>query len=371
MSSSGSDTDDDVGVDHDDSIWEILDQLSLMHSNDDVTHTTHNKSTNKNSSSESSDKGSNNGPQQLQLLCSFCKSDSVILDDGNYVCHQCGTVTCRFLDASAEWRFYGNDDNKGSDPTRCGMPINELLPEASMGCVIGFGTKESPDMRMIRKYHIWNCMTYKERSLYNIFDTLTVNAVNNGIPKSIIEEAKMLYKKISEMKISRGDNRSGLIASSIYMSCKTHKVPRSTKEIAKIFNLKPTVMTRGCKKFQEIMKMNMHSTQPEDFICRFCSKLFMDQHMRNLCMRIVKTADELSIVSENTPPSIAAGSIFLCSTICDWGISKKDLAEACEISQVTISKCFKKLSLYMQHLFPEALCKEYGIPFSKITGKLI
>jgi transcription initiation factor TFIIB len=282
--------------------------------------------------------------------CGFCKSPEVILHDGNYICKRCHSLVDRFIDSSAEWRFYGYDDNKSSDPTRCGMPTNELLPDSSLGSIIGYSPNESHEMRIIRKYHMWNCMTYKERSLYNIFDTLTLNAVNNGIPKSIIDEAKMFYKKLSEMKISRGDNRSGLIASSIYMSCKTNKVPRSAKEIAKIFNLKVTTMTRGCKKFQDIMKMDMESTNADDFISRFCSKLNLSNKQKETCREVIRKADELSIVCENTPPSIAAGSIYMCSVACDWGISKKELADACEISQVTISKCYKKLNQYVEFL---------------------
>lgn len=286
------------------------------------------------------------------LMCDHCDSDDVILEDGNYICKSCGTLVSRFIDSNAEWRYYGADDSKGNDPTRCGLPTNELLPDSSLGSMIGFINNESHDIKVMRKYHMWNCMTYKERSLYNIFDTLTINAVNNGIPKIIIEEAKMLYKKISEMKISRGENRSGLIASSIYMSCKNNKVPRSTKEIAKIFNLKATTMTKGCKKFQEIMRMHMDSTNAEDFICRFCSKLNLDKPMRDICKFVVQKAEELSIVSENTPPSIAAGSIYLCNNILNWGVSKKELSDTCEISQVTISKCYKKLHSYRHHIFP-------------------
>ena len=293
--------------------------------------------------------------------CEHCFSTHVVLEDGNYICRTCGTLVSRHIDLHAEWRFYGCEDSKNNDPTRCGLPTNELLPDSSLGSMIGFGYNESHDIRIMRKYHMWNCMTYKERSLYNIFDTLTVNAVNNGIPKSIIEEAKMLYKKISEMKISRGENRSGLIASSIYMSCKNNKVPRSTKEIAKIFNLKVTTMTKGCKKFQEIMKINMASTNAEDFICRFCSKLNMDKSMRDICKCIVQKAEELSIVSENTPPSIAAGSIYLCNVLCNWNLTKKELSDACEISQVTISKCYKKLHNFRLNLFAPELIQQYKI----------
>lgn len=289
-----------------------------------------------------------------ELMCKTCnRADTIVLDDGNYTCKLCGDLVSRFIDAGAEWRYYGYDDSKGSDPTRCGLPMNELLPDSSLGSVIGYKNNESYDIKMMRKYHMWNSMSYKERSLYNVFDTLTVNAVNHGISKSIIEEAKLLYKKISEMKISRGENRNGLIASSIYMSCKRNKAPRSAKEIAKVFNLKTTTMTKGCKKFQEIMKMSMDSTSPEDFISRFCSKLDMSIEKRDLCKKIVIKSHDLGIVSENTPPSIAAGAIYLCNIVYSWGITKKELSDSCDISQVTISKCYKKLDSYKMILLPK------------------
>lgn len=287
------------------------------------------------------------------ISCEHCKSSYVVLDDGNYTCQECGTIVSRHIDSNAEWRYYGAEDTKVNDPTRCGMPVNDLLPFLTLGSVMGYGTNESYDIRIMRKFHMWNSTSYKERSLYSIFDNMTVNAVNHGIPKSIIEEAKVLYKKISEMKISRGENRSGLIASSIYMSCKNNKVPRSTKEIAKIFSLKVTTMTKGCKKFQDIMKINLESTTPDDFIYRFCSKLNMDIDKKKICKQVVKKAEELGVVSENTPPSIAAGTIYMCNVVYEWGFTKKELSDACEISQVTISKCYKRLMNFVDHIIPQ------------------
>lgn len=291
-------------------------------------------------------------------ICSHCKSTDIILEEAIYTCRQCGSITDRYIDMTAEWRFYGSEDSKANDPTRCGLPVNQLMPESGLGSIISRNVNESYEMKLIRKYHMWNSMSYKERSLYSIFDNITVNAINNGIATSIIEEAKMFYKKVSESKISRGENRNGLIASSIYMSCKSNKVPRSTKEIAKIFNLKTKTMTKGCKKFQDVMSINMESTCADDFIKRFCSKLGLDNEIRELCSDIVRKADELCIVSENTPPSISAGSIYLCNVVCGLGISKKDMAIACELSQVTLSKCYRKLYDHRSLLFsPEAVYK--------------
>lgn len=326
---------------HDD-LWELLNALKV-HDEDEVEAT---------SSSREAGTGD---------VCEFCKGTDIILEDGNFFCKSCNCITNRFIDANAEWRYYGAEDSKSSDPTRCGMPMNDLLPGSCLGSIISNKMNESYDMRLIRKYHMWNSMSYRERTLYNVFDNIATNAANNGISTSIIEEAKVLYKKISESKITRGDNRNGLIASSIYMSCKSNKVPRSTKEIARIFNIKITTMTKGCKKFQDIMKMNLESTRAEDFIQRFASKLSLTMEVRDLCKYIVMKADEQNVVSENTPPSIAAGSIYLCIVLCGLNISKKDLSTACGISQVTLTKCFKKLYNHRAFLLPKEAILKYNI----------
>jgi transcription initiation factor TFIIB len=287
--------------------------------------------------------------------CSNCNSIEFDFDENNYICKNCGTVNSKVIDLGAEWRYYGCDDNKLNNPTRCGMPTNDFLPKSSLGTVIGLenSAKNYYHMSRIRKYHMWNSMPYKERSLYNVINKLNSKATNGGISPSIIEDAKALYKKISETKISRGDNRNGLIASSIYMSCKNNGVPRSAKEIATIFNLSITTMTRGCKKFHEIMKLNVASTSPSDFIVRFCSKLNKPD-LIEVCKYVVNKADEYSIVSENAPPSIAAGTIYLCCIIYEHNanVSKKDISKACEISEVTINKCYKKLNLYTEYILP-------------------
>lgn len=294
------------------------------------------------------------------ILCNYCGSDNIVLEDGNYFCKSCNTLLDRYIDSHAEWRYFGGDDGK-LDPNRCGLPVNDLLPESSLGSIISNRAGESYSMKIVRKYHMWNSMTYKERSLYNIFDSITTNAVNHGISPSIIEEAKRLYKQISESKISRGENRSGLIASSIYMSCKSHNVPRSTKEIAKIFNIKPTTMTRGCRKFQDIIHVNLNSSKPEDFIQRFASKLNIPFEIREVCKHVIEKTDKLNLLTENTPPSVASSIIYLCVVHCKLDITKKDLSIACGISEVTLTKCYKKLYDYRSILFPNNIILKYSI----------
>ena len=127
--------------------------------------------------------------------CNHCFSENVVNDGREIICRDCGNVISELLDYNAEWRYYGFEDSKYSDPTRCGLPTNELLPESSLGSTISFKCGESYEMKKIRNYHVWNAMPYRERSLYNVFDSINIRAINNGIPQCIIEEAKKDIQK--------------------------------------------------------------------------------------------------------------------------------------------------------------------------------
>lgn len=296
------------------------------------------------------DTGNNNNTNTNNNNCDFCpKGGAVILHpkDGLYVCMQCNVVADRVIDGGAEWRCFANDSSFRADPTRCGMPINNLLPESSMGTMIGMVPNESYHMRMLRKYQSWTSMPYKERSLYGVFDTLSINAGNGGIPTSIVTEAKNLYKQASASGVTRGSNRSGLIASSMYVACKRANVPRSAKEMAKMFHIQQSTMTRGCKRFQEIVPIELGLTRPSDFVQRMMSRLSIDKSVRDACMRAVEIVQDMGLVEENSPPSVAATCIFMvCVDLGLNKIDKKQVAAACDVSIVTISRCYKKLLPY-------------------------
>jgi hypothetical protein len=106
----------------------------------------------------------------------------------------------------------------------------------------------SYEMRKIRRYTEWQSMPYKEKSQYDDFQVITIMAQNSGIPKMIIDDAIRYHKKISEYDLTfRGDNRDGILAASIYISCRINNFPRTAKEIANIFKLDVTSATKGCK----------------------------------------------------------------------------------------------------------------------------
>jgi transcription initiation factor TFIIB len=309
--------------------------------------------------------------------CERCESNLAFSDEGFLTCTNtnCGIIYKDLVDQSAEWRYYGADDNQNSDPTRCGMPINPLLQQSSFGCKVICGDRMSYEMRKIRRYTEWQSMPYKEKSQYDEFLIISTMAQHAGIPKMIIDVAIKYHKKISEYELTfRGDNRDGIIAASIYISCRVNNYPRTAKEIATIFHLDVTSATKGCKNALAIInnlerdmdnkeKTIFGKTKPEAFIERYCSKLNINNELTKLCQFISMKIEKMDVMPENTPPSIAAGVVYFVSQMCKLNVSKRDVKNVSETSEVTINKCYKKLEKITkaENIIPAVILKKYNV----------
>lgn len=301
-------------------------------------------------------------------ICSDCKTPTLVYKEGQYLCTQCGLMQQKTLSTGAEYKNY-SEDRKSSNPERVGMPTNSLLPESSLGTLISQRSYDNNNIKRMIQYNSWHQMPYKERSLYKICCKITNKGKRFGLPTIIIERAKEFYNIIREVNISRGDNRDGLIAACVYFACKDEKVPRSSKEIANIFDIKLQDMTKGIKNFRENWylakkngeKIRQDSSSPIDYIDRYCSNLPISKDIKYISEFIAVKAIFKYLVDDNTAPSIAAGSIFLACTVTNQNVSKKQVADACKTSEVTISKCFKKLNEYKLELLPKSIIEKYSI----------
>ena len=306
-------------------------------------------------------------------FCKDCKGDVEFNEDGFITCRnkKCGKIHSDFTNKNAEWRYFNGDESGGGDQTRCGMPINPLLRESSFGCKVLNG-KYSQEMRKIRQYTEWQSMPYKEKSLYDEFQHIMTLASNSGLPKIIIDGALLYYKKISEHKTYRGLNRDGIIAASVYIACRINSYPRTSHEIAMMFYLDNASATKGCKNAINIInelesnmeqneKTKLCMTRPISFIPRFCSRLKFPHELIKLCEFIAIRVEMSNMIPENTPNSIAAGIVFFVVYHCNSGVSKIDISEVCEVSEVTINKCYKKLEQNKDILIPSLIKNKYKI----------
>ena len=305
------------------------------------------------------------------ISCNTCNTNSLVFYDGGTFCNICGELQDTRFTTDQEYRYFGENDNKSSDPTRVGMPINNLLPKSSMGTMIANNVGyDVYCVNRIRQYHSWNTMPYNERSLWKDYEIISSKANNLSLPNMIIEEAKKYYKTIREQSLNRGSNRTSLEAACIYFACKNQNVPRSTREISKEFNLNIKDMSKGIKKFNEIISrinvknkynISLNTITPLDFINRYCSKLKLNDDIKNLSEYVILKSLVKKIVEENTPSSISSGCIYFVCMMTNQGISKQDISNICNVSEVTIGKCYKKLLEYKYILLPKSAILKYKI----------
>ena len=89
-----------------------------------------------------------------RICCS--KEENYLMDQGMLRCKECLSIISNITN-QPEWRYYGSGDSKSLDPTRCGMPVNSLLPESSVGSTVAFNSN-TKTMNQIRKYQQWNAL---------------------------------------------------------------------------------------------------------------------------------------------------------------------------------------------------------------------
>jgi transcription initiation factor TFIIIB Brf1 subunit/transcription initiation factor TFIIB len=299
----------------------------------------------------------NKKPEQNKKLCISCKSDKLIIDNikGYLVCGECAVINQEFLDENPEFTF--DDENNGNGASRYGCPSNYFFPKSALGTKIA--TKGYNKISALQRQ---GQMPYREKSLLEVLERIQSKCKKYSVSQSIIDSAKILYKKVSDSKHIRGKrkgknmimrciNRRSMIASCVFYACKMQREPRSPKEIADIYDLEIKHVHRGCRKILDYIDLNstfyqIKNSQAADFIERLSKKLNIDTKFIEISKDVCNNIHKLDIASTHEPPSVAAGCILLVANTYSLPITKKNISEIFDISDVTISKTYRKIYPY-------------------------
>ena len=311
-----------------------------------------------------------------EITCPVCEStrDDWDIED-SCVCKRCGEVLNTQIDQSAEYRFFSAEDRSGNDPCRVGAPTDIRFPSSNLGTIIllksqGGNASNARAMNRIRRYHTWNMIPYKERSLLQVFEQFALASLNNGINGKAIDTAKQLYIQLVEHCDRRGMSRNCVVASSVYAALKIVGEPRKPKEIADMFHLTTAQFTKSYKYFQEVLAMakqrgqiskelapaSAPSTKASNYITHPLSKLPISRsqysEIQAHAISVADKAEELLVSPENMPPSLAAGTIaFVLQRTGYQDIPLERIASVCNVSEGTLQKCLKRLEVAKDSLW--------------------
>ena len=281
--------------------------------------------------------------------CSACQSEDLVINqNGECICESCGVVNSELYDEMPEF----NNDLEGT--SRYGCPSNYFYPKSALGTK--FRTRGYSRISNLQRQ---GQMPYREKSLLEILTKIQKKCKTYGITQTIIDSAKILYKKVSDCKHTKGKragknrimrciNLRSMIAACVFYACKLQGEPRSPKEIADIWELEIKHVNKGCRRFLEFIDLESLNTEftsskSSDFIERFVGKLNLEKQYIKIAIDISKNIHKLDIASTHEPPSVAAGCILLVSIMYHLDISKKQISDIFKISDVTISKTYRRI----------------------------
>ena len=293
--------------------------------------------------------------------CNFCQTSKLNKIDNKIVCDGCGGIVRELLNSNAQ--FENNDTGSSY-----GCPSSYFFPQSALGCKI-----KSKGFSKIANLQRQGQMPYKEKSLMEVMDSIQDKCNKYKITQKIIDTAKILYKKISDCKHTKGKrkgksmimrciNRRSLIAACVFYACKLENMPRSPKEIADIYDLEVKHVNRGCRKFLDYVDISTYfnkikACQSSNFIARYSNDLNLTNEVLEHAQQICENIHTLDIASNHEPPSVAAASILLICNYLKKDINKKNISNIFGISDVTISKTYRRIYPYHKIIMDNDITK--------------
>ncbi len=286
--------------------------------------------------------------------CSRCNSSEFVEDYslGIVVC-SCGEVINNLYDYSPDNKSY--DDDSKQETKRYNKVTNELLPLSSLGTKLPYNIRGN-----LQKLQNWGAMPYRERSLYNDFKLINEKCEKLNLSKNIQQSANIFYAAAKSCKhqsgdnagkhiITRGKNNKGIQGGSIWIACKKNNIPISTKDIAELCGLTIKELNKGIRSLIKLlgiknMPVQINVIGSEEYVRKYCSEMNIKDEYTNQAIRIARNIDKLNIITEHTQFSIAATSVLIMAELNSiTSMTKKSLKNMFGVSNVTISKAYKKL----------------------------
>lgn len=284
--------------------------------------------------------------------CEICQGENTIQNiNGVYICTACGTEKGIEISEALECQYAGQSIDDNSATARSGPVMNNLLYESNFKTKIS-GNRTSHNLK--RMNNIWDSLTGEERSLAKDFKHINQICHDGRLPKNVNNYAQVLFKQVTDKqkklpkgRNSRGDNRKGLILSSIFFSCKKYEINRSHAELAQMGQVSKTVVSDGCKLFFKLMSRDINltnnTTSYKDFISRYSYYLNLNPEEIEKVKQVCKKVSQSQLLSSSKPQTLTAVCIYFTSNLYDFGLDRKDIAEKCETTETTLTKNYRVL----------------------------
>ncbi len=292
--------------------------------------------------------------------CPECGSINLVRDIemGEFFCSDCGLVIREtVLDRGAEWRAFTSEERKSK--ARAGAPTKYSRYGKGLSTIIridrdAYGRPLSAKVRRqmwrLRRWHIRSRVhSSKSSNLMMAMSELRRLSEKLHIPSSVQEMAAVIYRKALNKGLVRGRCISSIVAGSLYAACRFTKIPRTLNEITEPSLRDRKEIARAYRMIVRNLKMKMPIDNPLDYVTKIAGKAGVSSEVEGLAIKIIRDAKSKHATMGKDPSGLAAAALYIASKIKKENITQSHLAEAADLTEVTIRNRKKGLikTLYL------------------------
>lgn len=190
----------------------------------------------------------------------------------------------------------------------------------------------------------------QETTLKKLLEKLNYQSEDFVIPKNILSNVLIQYKKIRETsKIHRGEILKGILGSLIYYECLKEGIIRKPKELARWYSISENDLSKGDKILREleekgIIELPINKDFNIEYINCYLKRINIDIKYESFLIELLNQINKLKIGNPNARLSTKIASlIFLLIISKKYNISSDEIAKEFDISISTFKSFYMEI----------------------------
>ena len=272
---------------------------------------------------------------------------------GEHTCTVCGLVLSeRITDKGPEWRAFTTDERNSR--ARTGAPATLTIADKGLATMIDWRNRDASGKALtsstraaiyrMRKWHIRSRLHSSEhRNLSVAMSEMERLSSQLGIPRDVRETSASIYRKTLAKRLVRGRSIESVVAASIYLACRIHRIPRRLDEVVSETNLDRKKIGQSVRLIVTQTNLNVPLPSAKDLIPRLSSDLFLEGRTVKKATEIIKEAKERYITMGKDPGGIAGAALYIAGILEDDRRTQREIANVSRVTEVTIRNRYKEL----------------------------
>jgi transcription initiation factor TFIIB len=272
---------------------------------------------------------------------------------GEYTCTKCGLVASeRSADTGPEWRAFTSEERDAR--ARTGAPMTLTIADKGISTMIDWRNKDASGrtitsttraaMYRMRKWHIRSKLhSSQNRNLGIAMGEMQRLSSQLGIPYDVRETAALIYRKTLIKRIVRGRSIESVVAASIYLACRIHRIPRSLDEIATETEVDRKKIGYAVRLVVSKIEVTVPLPSARDLIPRLSSDLMLDGRTVRRATEIIQQAKESYVSIGKSPGGIAGAALYIAGILEEDRRTQREIARVSRVTEVTIRNRYKEL----------------------------